>query len=53
MCLGGYQITVDSKKVKTPAGNHLIVPSKPLAIAVTVEWNSQKETIKPEDMHLV
>ena len=50
---GGYQITVDNKRVKTPAGNRLIVPSKPLAIAVSVEWNSQVETIKPANMHLV
>lgn len=50
---GGYQITVDNKKVKTPAGNFLVVPTKPLAMAVSVEWNSQKETIKPEGMHLV
>lgn len=39
--------------MKTPAGNPLIVPNKPLAMAVAVEWNSQKETIKPENMHLV
>ena len=44
---------MDNKKVKTPAGNPLIVPTKPLAMAVAVEWNSQKETIKPENMHLV
>lgn len=50
---GGYQITVDNKKVKTPAGNPLVVPSKPLAMAVSVEWNSQVETIKPANMHLV
>lgn len=49
---GGFQITVDNKRVKTPAGNPLIVPTKPLAMAVAVEWNSQKETIKPENMHL-
>lgn len=49
---GGYQITVDNKKVKTPAGNLLVVPSKPLAMAVSVEWNSQVDTIKPANMHL-
>lgn len=49
---GGYQITVDSKKVKTPAGNPLVVPNKTLAMAVSVEWNSQVETIKPANMHL-
>ena len=50
---GGYQISVDNKKVKTPAGNLLVVPSKPLAMAVSVEWNSQVDTIKPANMHLV
>lgn len=49
---GGYQITVDNKKVKTPAGKLLILPSKALAMAVSVEWNSQRETIKPESMHM-
>lgn len=49
---GGYQITVDSKKVKTPAGKPLVVPNKTLAMAVSVEWNSQVETIKPANMHL-
>lgn len=50
---GGYQITVDNKKVKTPAGNLLVVPSKPLAMAVSVEWNLQVDTIKPANMNLV
>ena len=44
---------MDNKKVKTPAGKLLILPSKALAMAVSVEWNSQRETIKPESMHLV
>jgi len=44
---------VDSKKVKTPAGKPLVVPNKTLAMAVSVEWNSQVETIKPANMHLV
>ena len=44
---------LDNKKVKTPAGKLLILPSKALAMAVSVEWNSQRETIKPENMHLV
>ena len=50
---GGYQITVDSKKVKTPAGRPLVVPNKTLAMAVSVEWDSQVDTIKPANMHLV
>ena len=44
---------MDDRKVKTPAGSVLVVPSHPLAMAVAVEWNSQIETIKPETMHLV
>ena len=39
--------------MKTPAGNQLVVPNKPLAMAVSLEWNSQRDTIKPENMHLV
>ena len=39
--------------MKTPAGKPLVVPNKSLAMAVSVEWNSQVETIKPANMHLV
>lgn len=48
----GYQITLDNKKVKTPAGHPLIVPNKHLAVSVAVEWNSQKEILEPNNMHL-
>ena len=49
----GFQITVDNKNVKTPAGNCLVVPSKQLAMAIAVEWNAQTGIMKPESMHLV
>ena len=49
----GFQIELDNKAVKTPAGNPLLVPSEQLAMAIAVEWNSQQEIIKSENMHLV
>lgn len=52
-CSDGFQIELDKNVVKTPAGNSLVVPSKQLAMAIAVEWNSQQEVIKPEAMHLV
>ena len=48
----GYQITLDNKAVKTPHGRQLCVPYQPLAAALSVEWDSQEEFIKPEFMHL-
>ncbi|EDO38103.1 predicted protein, partial [Nematostella vectensis] len=49
---GGFQITVDNRKVKTPARNWLVVPNQKLAVAMASEWNMQTGTIKPASMHL-
>ncbi|KAJ8951177.1 hypothetical protein NQ314_007717, partial [Rhamnusium bicolor] len=49
---GKYEVTLDQRKLKTPKGNIFAVESKPLAIAVSVEWNSQKEKIIQSNMHI-
>jgi len=47
-----YELTLDSRKLKTPLGNVFKVKSEGLAQAVAHEWRSQKETIMMSQMHL-
>lgn len=51
-CDGQYEITLDQRKLKTPKGTVFRVKSEPLALAVALEWDSQKERILQTDMHL-
>lgn len=45
---GGWQVTLDGRKVKTQGGKQQIVPSAALADALAAEWASQSEQIDPE-----
>lgn len=38
---GGYQVTLDSRTLKSPAGKPLVLPSRLLALAVAAEWEQQ------------
>ncbi|XP_023664995.1 ATP synthase mitochondrial F1 complex assembly factor 2 isoform X1 [Paramormyrops kingsleyae] len=49
---GLYEINLDRKKLKTPAGKLFTVPNEALAIAVATEWDMQKDTLKFYTMHL-
>ena len=49
---GSFEITLDSKKLKTPGGTVFTVDSEPLALAVAHEWESQKELVILSQMHL-
>ncbi|XP_012280075.1 ATP synthase mitochondrial F1 complex assembly factor 2 isoform X2 [Orussus abietinus] len=49
---GKYEVTLDQRKLKTPKGQNFDVNSKPLALAVATEWDSQEETINRSNMHL-
>ncbi|XP_056286041.1 ATP synthase mitochondrial F1 complex assembly factor 2 [Pseudoliparis swirei] len=49
---GGYEISLDQRKLKTPGGKLFIVPNEALAIAVATEWDAQKDTLKFYTMHL-
>ena len=48
-----YEIILDQRKLKTPLGKIFEVNSKPLALAIAHEWDSQKEIINRSGMHLV
>jgi chaperone required for assembly of F1-ATPase len=49
---GKWQIFLDAKPVKTPAGNPVIVPTKPLADAIAGEWRSEGDKMRLERMGL-
>ncbi|CAD6999897.1 ATP synthase mitochondrial F1 complex assembly factor 2 [Ceratitis capitata] len=49
---GKYEVTLDSRKLKTPNGTLFTVKSEPLAIAVATEFEAQKEHIERSKMHL-
>ncbi|XP_073090807.1 ATP synthase mitochondrial F1 complex assembly factor 2 isoform X5 [Manis javanica] len=49
---GGFEITLDHRKLKTPQAKLFTVPNEALAIAVATEWDSQQDTIKFYTMHL-
>lgn len=44
---GGWQVTLDGRKVKTQGGRAQIVPSAALAEAMAAEWAAQGEEIDP------
>lgn len=48
-----FEISLDQKKLKTPRGTPFYVESEPLALAISHEWNSQKENIEQSGMYLV
>ncbi|MFT4078938.1 ATP12 family chaperone protein [Rhodomicrobium sp.] len=47
---GSFQIHLDGRAVKTPAGRPLAVPTCALAEAIAEEWNAQGETIAPHSL---
>src|SRR5437762_12780290 len=48
----GYVVLLDGKRVKTPAGAALALPTAALAEAVAAEWRGQGDTMRPEAMLL-
>lgn len=49
---GGFELTLDGRLVRTPAGETLRVPSSALARALAGEWSAQRERIEPATMPL-
>lgn len=43
----GYAIQLDGKSVKTPLGQTLVSPNKPLADEIVKEWSAQEEKVNP------
>ncbi|XP_076459487.1 ATP synthase mitochondrial F1 complex assembly factor 2-like [Babylonia areolata] len=49
---GWYEVNLDKRKLRTPAGNLFRVPNEAMALAVATEWNAQEKTVKRHNMHL-
>lgn len=47
---GGYAVTLDGRRIKTPAKAALLLPSREMAEAVAGEWVAQEEEIDPRGM---
>src|SRR5687767_6637907 len=48
----GWEINLDQRKLKTPAGHTLLIPNEALATAIATEWSVQKNVIERHAMHL-
>jgi chaperone required for assembly of F1-ATPase len=49
---GGWAVTLDGRKVKTPARAELVVPTQALASAISSEWDECSEQVDPRSMPL-
>lgn len=49
---GGYAVTLDGRRIKTPAKTPLVVPTLAMAQAIAAEWDAQRETVQPATMPL-
>jgi len=50
--VGGYGVTLDAHKLRTPAKSALIVPTRALAEAIADEWCGVKNVVNPATMPL-
>ena len=50
--VGGFEVLLDGKPARTPAGRILAAPSAPLAQAIAAEWQAQGAVINPASMPL-
>lgn len=46
----GHRVTLDGRKVKTPAKAELVLPTEPMARAVADEWAAQQDKVDPLTM---
>jgi chaperone required for assembly of F1-ATPase len=47
-----FEVQLDGRSVKTPAGRPLSLPTRALADAIVAEWNAQGDEIAPETLPL-
>ena len=48
-----FAVTLDGKRLRTPARNPLVLPTRPLALAVAAEWAAQTSRGRPFTMPLM
>lgn len=49
---GGWGVTLDGRKLRTPARRELVLPTAALAQAIADEWDAQQVDIQPSTMPL-
>lgn len=49
---GGHAIVLDGRPVRTPRGNRLRLPARPLAEAIAAEWQAVESEVRPHAMPL-
>lgn len=49
----GFGVTLDGKRIKSPAKADFVLPSRALAEAVAAEWDAQADTVVPSAMPLM
>jgi chaperone required for assembly of F1-ATPase len=50
---GGFGVVLDGKRLRSPAGSPLVLPTPPLAEALAAEWHAQEGEIQPLRMPLM
>ncbi len=50
---GGFEVQLDGRSLRTPAGSRLALPVEALAAAVAAEWQVQGDQINPETMPMM
>ena len=48
----GFDVLLDGRRIRTPAGRRLAAPNRALAEAIAVEWRDQQDVIDPSRMPL-
>lgn len=48
---GGFALTLDGRRLRTPKGMPLVLPTRALAEEIAGEWAAQGQTIEMADMH--
>ncbi len=49
----GFEVQLDGRTLRTPAGIRLALPAEALAVAIAAEWQAQGDTINPETMPMM
>ncbi|MDH5489895.1 MAG: ATPase [Rhodospirillaceae bacterium] len=49
----GYLVSLDDKKIMSPAGKEFLLPTSALAEAIASEWNAQTDEIIPSSMPMM
>ncbi|MDJ0972720.1 MAG: ATP12 family protein [Kiloniellales bacterium] len=50
---GGFEVQLDGRTLRTPAGGRLVLPAEALATAIATEWQAQGDKINPETMPMM